>query len=229
VPQRDGRRRAIGAARSPAGPRLPTTPELGVPSGHDLRDDAVFRRLDLVDIDLTGQRARSVEFEECRFSRATLADAVLDRAAFTDCRVEHSNWANVHAGKSSMLRVEVSSARLTGLQWLNGTLRDVTFRECRMDLAAFRFSGFKDVAFVDCKLTRSDFTDADLRGAHFTGCDLTGAQFTHSEAQGARFTRCELVGLGGVASLKGAVVSSHDLVALSHALAGALGIVIDDD
>jgi uncharacterized protein YjbI with pentapeptide repeats len=125
--------------------------------------------------------------------------------------------------------VEVTASRLTGLHWIDGMLRDVTFRDCRMDLPVFRFTSFKDVAFFDCNLARVDFTNADLRGAHFTGCDLTGAQFAQADAQGARFTRCELAGLGSVTSLRGAVITGNDLVPLAHMLAAALGIVIEGD
>jgi uncharacterized protein YjbI with pentapeptide repeats len=182
-----------------------------------------------MDIDRSDQSGDSVEFEQCRFSRAAFAGVAMERAAFTDCKVEHCDWANLRTKGSSMLRVDVSVSRLTGLHWIDGVLRDVAFRDCRMDLATFRFTSFKDVAFVDCNLTRADFTNADLRGAHFTGCDLTAAQFAQADAVGARFTRCDLTGLGSVASLKGAVISGHDLAALSHTLAQALGIVIDDD
>ncbi|MEU8079599.1 pentapeptide repeat-containing protein [Catellatospora citrea] len=201
--------------------------DTAVSPDHDLEDEATFRRLAFLDLDLSGQAADSAEFEQCRFTRTGLAGTVLDRAAFTDCLVENSDWANLKATKSGLLRVEVSLARLTGLQWIDGSLRDVAFRECRMDLATFRFTAFKDVAFTDCNLTRADFTNADLRGASFTGCDLSGAQFAQADCAGARFTRCELGGIGSVTSLKGAVVSAHDLAGLAHTLAAALDITID--
>lgn len=157
-----------------------------------------------------------------------MAGVTLDRSAFADCRVDNSDWANLRTSKSAMSRVELQAVRLTGLNWTDGTLRDVTIRDCRADLSTFRFTSFKDVAFIDCNLSRADFTNADLRGAHFTGCDLTAAQFAQADAAGARFTRCELAGIGSVTHLKGATVSGHDLASLSHTLAGALGIVIAD-
>ncbi len=195
---------------------------------HDIEDEATFRRLAFLDLDLSGQAGDSVEFEQCRFTRTGLAGAVLERATFTDCLVETSDWANLKTVKSGLLRVEVSLARLTGLQWLDGSLRDVTFRECRTDLATFRFSSFKNVAFSDCNLTRADFTHADLRGASFTGCDLSGAQVAQADCNGARFTRCELSGVGSVTSLRGATVGAHDLAGLAYTLAGALDITIDE-
>jgi uncharacterized protein YjbI with pentapeptide repeats len=61
----------------------------------------------------------------------------------------------------------------------------------------------------------------------FVDCDLTGAQFSHAVMQGTRFTNCVLAGIGGVTSFAGAVVSTADLIALSHSLAAALGIRIE--
>jgi hypothetical protein len=46
---------------------------------------------------------------------------------------------------------------------------------------------------------------------------------------GTRFRGCTLVGIAGVTSWAGAVVHHSDLLALSYALAGALGIRIDQD
>ena len=213
--------------RSPAKPRPPAKLESASSPEHDLEDEATFRKLSFMDIDLAGQEAASVEFEQCRFSRASLAGAVLDRATFTDCLVENSDWANVKVTKSGMQRARLATVRLTGLHWIDGVLRDVAFHECRMDLATFRFTSFKDVAFIDCNLTRADFTKADLRGAQFTGCDLTGAQFAQADCAGARLTRCELAGIANVTSLKGATLSAYDLAALSYAFAAALGITIE--
>src|SRR5947207_2155977 len=84
-----------------------------------------------------------------------------------------------------------------------------------------------DVVFTGCNLVRADFTNADLSRARFVDCQLTAAQFTHATLTGTRFTRCELVDIDGVTSMRGAVVEGHNLVALAHTLATALGITID--
>jgi uncharacterized protein YjbI with pentapeptide repeats len=220
------RKDAHAAPRVPARPKPPASLELATSPEHDLAHEATLRRLGFDEIDLSGQEADLARFEQCRFTRATLSGVRLSGASFVDCRVEHSDWSNLSCDRSHLMRVEVTASRLTGVHWIDGALRDVTFRECRMDLAVFRYTTFKDVAFVDCNLGRADFTHADLRGAHFTGCDLSGAQFAQANAQGARFTRCELVGLGSVASLQGSVISANDLAPLAHTLAAALGIVI---
>jgi uncharacterized protein YjbI with pentapeptide repeats len=60
---------------------------------HDLVDEVALRRLDFTDLDLAARTADSVEFQQCRFTRTTLAGAGLERASFADCQVDHCDWA----------------------------------------------------------------------------------------------------------------------------------------
>lgn len=190
-------------------------------------DEAVHRGVELACADLSRVSATDVEFASCKFTSTDLTGVTLRRAAFTDCRFLRGDLANLAAQRCSMRRVALELVRLTGVQWLDGVLRDVTFTECRADLAAFRFTRFAGVAFERCNLARTDFQNADLTGVRFTDCNLTGAQFSHATMTGTRFANCDLRGVGGVTSFRGAVVTGHDLIALSHTLAAALGITIE--
>jgi len=195
---------------------------------HDLEDEASLHQLDFTEMELDRRAADRDEFDQCGFTRSTLADTVLDQARFTDCFVDHGDWANLKATRSTLQRVRLATVRLTGMHWVDGVLRDASFNECRMDFATLRFTACKDVAFTGCNLAKADFTSADLRGAVFTGCDLTGAQFAQAQCTGTRIIRCELAGVGSVSGLAGATIAATDLVALTHLLAGALGITIAD-
>ena len=195
---------------------------------HDLEDEAAYRRLEFVGLDLSARSAESVEFEQCRLRGNTdLSGTHLARSSFTDCLIDGCNLANLRVEKSSLLRVKLSVARMTGVHWIDGALRDVTVSECRADLTSFRFTDFHNVAFDGCNLTRADFQNADVSGVQFTNCDLTAAQFSQATMEGTRFTNCILAGIGGVTSFAGAIVASQDLVGLSHTLAAALGIRIE--
>lgn len=201
---------------------------------HDLEDEATYRRLVFAGLDLTGRSAESVEFEQCRFrSNTDLSGTHLARSSLTDCLIEGCNVANLRVEKSSMLRVKLSAARMTGVHWIDGALRDVTVSDCRADLTSFRFTDFHSVVFDSCNLTRADFQNADVSGVQFTNCDLTAAQFSQATMEGTRFTNCILDGIGGVTSFAGAILAGQDLVGLSYTLAAALGIRIeggaDDD
>jgi uncharacterized protein YjbI with pentapeptide repeats len=227
-------RRGVSAGRDRA-PRTPNLPDPldsvdpADPGRYDLVDEASYRRLGLVDLDMSQRRAEAVEFDRCRLRNVDLNGGTLVRASFADTLVENGNLANLRVEKSSMLRARLSMSRLTGLHWVDGVLRDVLVAQCRADLASFRFTAFHQVAFEGCNLTRADFQNADLTGVRFTDCDLTGAQFSQAKMAGTRFSGCVLAGVGGVTSFAGAIVARQDLVALSHTLAAALGIQLEGD
>ena len=135
--------------------------------------------------------------------------------------------AGVVAQQCSMLRSQVSGARATGLQWTDGVVEDVTFQDCRLDLAGFRFNRFTHAEFVECRMEQVDFTGADLSGVRFVDCDLRSVKLHGAKAVGARFEGCRLDGMSGVEALAGATVMAADLVPLTFTLAGALGISVE--
>jgi uncharacterized protein YjbI with pentapeptide repeats len=208
-------------------PDLPDTRHPAILPDHDLDDEGTYRGLDYVELDQSGRVAESVELDGCRFTSSDLGGTTLDKSVFVNCVVENSNLANLRANSGSMRRVRMSMLRMTGFQWVNGGLRDVLFDDCRLDLSTFRFSKLTDVVFNRCNLTQVDFTNADLGRARFVDCVLAGAQFSHASMTGTRFTRCELIDVGGVTALRGAVVEGHNLIALAHTLATALGMTIE--
>jgi len=78
-------------------------------------------------------------------------------------------------------------------------------------------------------MEQADFGDADLRGARFEACNLSGAQFSGARMTGTRFAGCDLTEIAGVTSMRGAFITSTDVVALAFILAAALGITVEDE
>lgn len=195
----------------------------------ELEDEAFWEGIEFSGTDLSGRSAAILEATGCGFVRAGLSTVELTRALFTDCRFEGCDLANLRAEESTLRRVRVADSRATGLQWVNGGIRDVTFTECRLDLSSFRCSKCTNVRFERCDLRRADFSMADLRTAQFVECDLTGAQFGRAMMSGARLSRCVLAEIVGVPDLAGATVDGSDLLALTYLFAEALGIRVSVD
>ncbi|RKN37964.1 pentapeptide repeat-containing protein [Micromonospora endolithica] len=122
----DGSGSGVSRHRRPAKPRPPAALGLATAEDHRLEPESTFRPLAFADLDLSGQAADGVEFTQCRFTSADLSGVQLDGAAFTDCLVESTNLANLRAERSSMIRIGLSTLRMTGVHWINGVLRDVT-------------------------------------------------------------------------------------------------------
>lgn len=195
---------------------------------HALEDDGTYRGLEFHGGDLTSRQADAVDYEGCRFVATSFAGTWLRRAGFVDVELERCDLSNMTARTSGMHRTRTAATRLTGMTWTECTFRDVLFDACRADLTGFRFSTFKNAVFRDCVMREANFQNADLRGVRFERCDLSGAQFSQAQMDGAHFSDCVLLGIGGVTSLKGAIVAGRDAQGLALALAGALGIIIEE-
>lgn len=194
----------------------------------DLADGGVYQAFAFTEVDLSGREAMGAEVDECRYRDVSLSQVRLRRAVIRDAVFEHCDLANLRARDSSMSRTAVRSSRMTGFSWLAGDLRDVTFDDCRIDLASFSGSKLIHVVFAGCRLEQTDFGGADLSRARFERCDLSGAQFSGARMTGTRLSGCDLTGINGVTSLHGAIIDTADAVALAATLAGALGITIED-
>jgi uncharacterized protein YjbI with pentapeptide repeats len=209
-----------------ATPDTPKLPDAFAGTTAELEDEGEWWQLDL-DGEIFGGAAAGLEVEQSRLTKVRLGGVQLSKATFLDCELRQCDLANLHADGCGLRRVDLVECRATGLIYIDGGVRDVTFRDCRLDLSTWRATKFTNAAFVGCELRGADFIGADLRGVRFENCDLNSAQMSNAKLDGARFVNCDLVGLGGVASLAGATVQADDLAALTELLAEALGITVE--
>ena len=170
------------------------------------RADEVERK---VDADLSGQTIRGLSFH--------------------DVVIERGNLANLVAPELTLRRVTVTGARMTGVQWTRGTIADVVFRDCRIDLATFAGTTFERVAFEGCLLQQAEFREALLRSVRFDHCDLTEADLTGLRIDGCELRSCTLDGLTGADRLRGAAMPWGDIVGHAGLFASALGIRLLDE
>src|SRR5262245_455151 len=123
---------ASAPAGVPAKPKPPKSLDLATLDEDDLRDEGAYNATGFYDLDLSGRSAKGAEFNQCRFNRVDLSGTTLNKASFTDCLVEYSNLANLHTDASTLIRMAVSDTRMTGVHWIDGVLRDVTLRGCKL-------------------------------------------------------------------------------------------------
>jgi uncharacterized protein YjbI with pentapeptide repeats len=143
--------------------------------------------------------------------------------------VEDADWANRREPRFSARRMEFHRVRLTGAQLGEGSLIDVTFADCRVDLTTFRFVKFQRVVFRDCRLEEADFYGAQLTDVLFERCDLRGATFASAKAARVDLRGCRLEGASGIEALKGARMPWNDVLANAPLFAAAIGIEILDE
>jgi uncharacterized protein YjbI with pentapeptide repeats len=215
--------------RAPQEPDLPAGLPEAKPGQADLFDGALHAGLEVADLDLSGQEAAEAEIDQCRYRNVTFAEVRLNRATIKDADFSRCDLANLRARESSMRRVTMNAARMTGFTWITGTIRDLTLDSCRIDLGYFSATKFANVVFVNCRLDQCNFADTSLSDVRFERCDLTGAQFSGASVADTRFSGCDLTGLSGVTSLRGATIATQDAMLLTGIFAEALGITIADE
>jgi uncharacterized protein YjbI with pentapeptide repeats len=179
--------------------------------------------------DLAGIRASGVTFVAARLIDVDLSRAHLRGLRLADVAVERGNLANLAAPELSLRRVAITGARLTGANWTRGTISDVLFRDCRIDLAIFTGTTFERTTFERCRLAQADFGEALLRSVRFHDCDLTEAELNGVRIDGCELHGCTLDGLVGLERLRGAAMPWADVVGNAGLLAAALGIRVIDD
>ena len=156
------------------------------------------------------------------------ATPVEDFGDLVDAEVESVDWANQRAPGFVARRVELRSSRLTGAELAEARLTDVTFLDCRLDLAGLRIARLERVVFRDCRMSECDFYEASLKDVLFDRCELREATFTSARIERVELRGCDLAGLRGVEALRGARMPWNDMLANAPLFATALGIEIVD-
>jgi len=156
------------------------------------------------------------------------ASPVLELDELVDAVAVDREWANLRARGLAMRRAEVRGSRLTGTELAEAILADVTFSDCRLDLAGLRMATLQRVVFRDCRMGECDFYDASLTDVLFERCELRDATFSGARIERVEIRGCDLTGLRGVEALRGARMPWNDVLENAPLFAAALGIVVAD-
>jgi uncharacterized protein YjbI with pentapeptide repeats len=175
------------------------------------------------------QAPRPEEDELERMVDADLSGRTIKGWRLHDVAIERGNLANLVAPEPSLQRITITGARMTGIQWTRGSITDVVFRDCRIDLATFAGTTFERVRFEGCMLQQAEFREALLRSVRLEHCDLTEADLTGMRIDGCELRSCTLDGLAGTERLRGASMPWGDIVGHAGVFAAALGIRLLDE
>jgi uncharacterized protein YjbI with pentapeptide repeats len=145
-----------------------------------------------------------------------------------DAVVTDADWANERAQRWSALRAELRRCRLTGIELGEATITDVTFDDCRIDLAGIRHARLERVVFRDCRMGECDFYGSTLKDVLFERCELREATFSTCTLERVAFRGCDLAGVRGAEALRGARMAWPDVVENAALFATALGIEITE-
>lgn len=217
-------------ARLPPAPSAPRVPERLAPvvlDGTAIEDDATWSGTLVSGAD--GSGAHGLTLRESRAEQLDLTGAALPRAHLLDAELVGGSLANARLAEAGARRVVLRRVRLTGLQWTAGTLDDVRFDGCRVDLATFAGCRMRRVTFEDCLLAGADLQDLVADEVRFDGCDLRDVDLTGARFRRCAMTRCDLEGARALDRLSGVAMPWADVVASAGTLAAALGVRVLGD
>lgn len=236
---RGGRRRGRAAAREPQldlrEPRRITEIgaaeflKAGVAEGRRLSEDlppADLPSSSLIGGDVTGSDFRGASLVECVWEDARLTEGDLSGLTVAESRLSRLNIPHLQAPRSGWRDVLLEHSRIGVAELYDSVLSGVKLASGKFDLINLRGAELRDVLIEDCTLAELDLTQGSaqrvaLRGTRVETLVLTGLRAQHLDLTGAEIGR--IVGLEG---LRGAVVSSQQLLELAPALAEHLGLEV---
>ncbi len=223
-----------------AGPSPSANPELTVrledlPYAHllqrhtgPLRPDARYDTVHFDELALTGQFG-GAHFLECAFTGVRIEEARLRRAGFNEVWVQGARLVGVDLAESEWQDAEVEGSVLAGVSAYGSAVRRTVFRQCKLEAVNLRGAVLRDVVFEDCLLRDVDLSDAKLTGVSFPGSTLDETRLRGATLKDADLRGAVSLGLpDGHLGLRGAILSTHQLLDLAPQFAQALGISVKD-
>ncbi|HUD10899.1 MAG TPA: pentapeptide repeat-containing protein [Candidatus Saccharimonadia bacterium] len=174
------------------------------------------------------QEGKRASFDAMRFVEPDMTSAKLREGGWADVAVDGGLLAGTDLTGSTLRRVTLGRARASGLIVAETEAKEIQITGCKLDLSNFRFSKWSHVLFSGCDLTDADFAGASFRDVSFQDCDLVGCDFSGAHLTRVDLRTSRLDNPKGVAGLKGAQITSGQLMQLSPVLAHAMGIEVND-
>ncbi|MEU2037161.1 pentapeptide repeat-containing protein [Nocardia niwae] len=172
---------------------------------------------------------RHARFSESVFTSTTFTRGSLRYSRFADVWLRHVRWVGTELADTAWLDGEVVSGALSGVDFAGANLRRVRFEGCKFDSVNFRGAHLREVSFTDCVLRDCDFADAAL-----TGITVPGSELVRLSLRNVRGAKVDLRGATalditeGLDSLRGATITSLQLMDLAPAFARSIGITVLD-
>lgn len=193
-----------------------------------LQQDETLLDLLLENGDAPGLKLKSAVLQGCKFVKCNLAHSKIDRLQLRDCLLNNCDLTAGVFADSSWHAVEVSKTRCSGIQLQKGLLKNVWFKNSKLDVANFRFAKLEQVVFESCVITEADFYSATLKNVRFIDCDFEDVEFSEATLQHVDLTESRILSVKGLRGLKGATINQEQLVQLAPSMAQEIGIIIQD-
>src|SRR6266481_6268457 len=160
-----------------------------------IKSEDYFERNRIFDIGVPNSKAGNVTLEEILLEKVNVGESDFPLIKMNTVLIDHCNFLNTKCEGGYLDKVEVISSRFTTFQLVNGNLRDVVFKDSKIDSASFRLSKFKNVLFQRCTFTEGDMYGGILNDVIFRDCDLTNLQLSAAKLKNVDFRGSNITGI----------------------------------
>ncbi|MCG3167850.1 MAG: hypothetical protein POELPBGB_03649 [Bacteroidia bacterium] len=122
------------------------------------------------------------EYEKCVFKNSDLSNSDLTEFKFIDCQFIACNVSLAKLLRTTLRDVTFKECKLLGLHFdkCNEFGLSLGFEDCNLNHSSFYKTKIKKTVFKNTQLHEVDFTECDLSVAVFDNCDLLHAKFDNT-------------------------------------------------
>lgn len=188
--------------------------------------EATLEKVQVTEADIIGLQAKGLILDEVKLEKVSALQAHLEKIQLSDGAIKGCDWSGAICADASFIRVACSQCRMGGWDVSKGFFKDTTFKNCKLDMANFRFAKLKKVQFIECTFVEADFQGAVLEDVAFEQCVFDRTEFANAKVKNVDLRSSDLLEIRGWQSLKGAMIDGAQLVTIAPQLAATLGLTV---
>lgn len=207
-------------------------PRINAPSLADLVDAPADVRAGADGVRWQGPDFSGLTLSAVTYCEAELVSPVMDQTTlggcrFVDVRLRDVDVVGATAPRSTWRDCEILGGRIGALSITDATVSSVIFSGLRLGYLSLRGSKVYDAEFRDCVIDELDLGMADVQrvavnGSSIKELHLHQARLSQVDLRGGSISRIE-----SPAGLRGALISTAQLMDLAPTLAAGYGIRVD--
>ncbi len=208
---------------------LPYAADLS-PLPEPLAPDGEYEQIHLDSLSADEVSAAGSWFHRSALTSVALTGGTVAHSRFDDVWLRGVRWIGTDIGETRWLDAELIDSAWSGVIAVDAQLHRVRFEGCKLESVNFRATKFRDVTFADCVLRDVDFSSAALRQVEFPGSRLDGVVLHRATLDRVDLREAATVDLiADIGTLKGAIITTGQLMEMAPAFAGAAGIIVRDN
>lgn len=222
----------VGAMRSSDHVHPPRIDPLVLGNLFDGEPELLCHGADLDGLQWSGLRGEGVDVHGSTTSGCIFEDVVADEFNIATSRVAETRFVQIGVPLFRMARsvfrdVEFEGGRLGAVEAYDLKGRALLFNGCRLNYLNLRGSTLIDVAFRNCQIDELDLGQATIERMGFVDSQIGALSMHNATLKHVDFRMAQLSAVNGASSLRGATISSQQLLDLAPQLAKEAGILVD--